>query len=489
MVSPASQWHTAASFRVANPMAKKNAFDDDPTAPVLSARGGGLKLLFVGEGIVRAFTLPGGHTSVIGRGLDADIVIDDASLSRRHATIEIAETGIAIADLGSSNGTWVQSRRITGDDRVLIQPGDSFRVGHAVLLVNHAMIVDRLAQSEMAPPAATSDGPVVASPRMEQLHAMIAQVAPAPISVLLLGETGVGKDVLARALHARSDRSSGPFIAINCPALPANLVESELFGHEKGAFTGADTQKIGLLEAADGGTVFLDEVGELPPLMQAKLLRVLEDRQVLRVGSKTPRPVDVRFVSATNRDLEQESRTGGFRQDLFFRLNGVALEVPPLRQRQEELAPLAEHFLESYCVLLKRTPVPTISATAHAAMGRHPWPGNIRELRNAMERALLLCGTGPIGAEHLPFDDESPSAIITDPTSARAPALGSGATLGDTLESIEKQRILDALKTCAGNQTRAAKALGISRRGLGIKLDKYGIKRPRKPRGDGNGEP
>ena len=226
-------------------------------------------------------------------------------------------------------------------------------------------------------------------------------MARANINVLLLGETGVGKEVLARAIHAHSPRSKGPFLGINCAALAESLLESELFGSEKGAFTGA-LARPGLFEAAGGGTVFLDEIGELPLGTQAKLLRVLEERKVTRLGSTRHASIDVRFVSATNRDVEADSRQGRLRPDLYFRLNGVALTIPPLRDRPREIDALAASFLSAACQDLERTSPPAISPAALELLRRHAWPGNIRELRNVIERAAVMCTESTILPEHLP---------------------------------------------------------------------------------------
>jgi DNA-binding NtrC family response regulator len=287
--------------------------------------------------------------------------------------------------------------------------------------------------------------------------------------VLLLGETGVGKEVLARQLHERSPRARGPFVELNCAALAPSLLEAELFGHEKSAFTGATQARAGLLEAGDGGTVFLDEIGELPMAVQVKLLRVLEDRKVLRIGSRTPRTLDVRFVAATNRDLEAEVARGSFRQDLYFRLNGVAFVIPPLRDRAVEIAPLAERFLAAASRMLERSPPLRLSREALGYLEHYRWPGNVRELRNVIERAAVLSTTDEIAPADLP-GPLTGAALPPAPATAPGPAV---ALTG------ERRQILYALEQCAGNQTRAAKLLGISLRTLVHRLDKHKIARPR----------
>jgi DNA-binding NtrC family response regulator len=337
--------------------------------------------------------------------------------------------------------------------------------------------------------------------------AVIECIAAGTISVLILGETGVGKEVLAERIHRASPRSGRPLIRLNCAALSATLLESELFGHEKGAFTGALTAKQGLIEAAEGGTVFLDEIGELPMAVQVKLLRVLESREILPVGGVKARAVDVRFVSATHVDLEAEIERGGFRADLYYRLNGVTFYVPPLRHRISEIAGLADAFIAQACRGLGRGGPPTLSREALRVLESYHWSGNIRELRNVIERAVLFCAGDAIRPDHLAIDSagglprrpaeparpprsgkgRAGAAAATDdangPTAAPVqpePPAGEAMTIQRELEMLEKQRILQALETCAGNQSRAAKLLAIPRRTLLKRLDTYRIPRPRK---------
>jgi len=362
-----------------------------------------------------------------------------------------------------------------------------------------------------APSEARAERPpgiVIADPVMQQLYRLVERVAASNISVLILGETGAGKEVVAEALHRRSRRARGPFVRLNCCALTETLLENELFGHERGAFTGATQTKPGLLETAEGGTVFLDEVGELPVSIQVKLLRVLEERKVLRVGALKPRSIDVRFVSATNRDLEAEAARGAFRQDLFFRLNSFTLLVPALRQRPAEIAPLARTFAIRAARELGLETQPTLTPATIAHLERYAWPGNIRELRNIIERAVLLCDGDAVEPEHLPLDKMRATVVAgpaagpatwrgatpegqTQPAPCPAPASSTAAGRGDgrpgdrdgagALDE-EHQRIVDALDRCAGNQTRAARLLGISRRTLVSRLGRFGIRRPLKGR-------
>jgi two-component system, NtrC family, response regulator AtoC len=309
---------------------------------------------------------------------------------------------------------------------------------------------------------------------MRRLYELARRAAGGLVNVLILGETGVGKDVMARAIHRCSPRSDKPFQRVECAALTEALAESELFGHERGAFTGALTGKAGLIEAADGGTVFLDEVGELTPRLQAKLLHVLENRETTRVGAVKGRAIDVRFIAATNRNLEEDVARGDFRKDLYYRLNGFSLAIPPLRERRSEIVPLARAMLRETCRQLGRPAVPQVSAASVASLESFDWPGNVRELRNLMERALLLCDGSTIETEHLPFEAQDDRATVETPAIV-TPSSFSAAELD------EKRRIEEALAACGGNQRRAAEMLGIGRSTLILRLDAFGITRPRKP--------
>jgi two-component system response regulator AtoC len=322
---------------------------------------------------------------------------------------------------------------------------------------------------------------------VDRLRPIVERVAGGSIPVLVVGETGVGKDLLATSIHALSPRARKPFVCINCAALPDSLLESELFGFERGAFTGAVTAKPGLFEAAEGGTVFLDEVGEMPLALQAKLLRVLDQHEVMRVGALAPRKIDVRFVAATNRDLEAQVRAGAFREDLYYRLNAVVIVVPPLRERVSEIAPLARQFAAEAARGLGRE-VPAFDREATELLERYPWPGNVRELRNVVERAVLVCEAGSaIGIPHLP--QEKMGRVLPVPDSqawrARPTAAPSSATVPAVPLPTEdgRARVIAALERCHGNQTHAAKMLGVSRRTLITKMERYDLPRPRKMRG------
>jgi transcriptional regulator with PAS, ATPase and Fis domain len=327
----------------------------------------------------------------------------------------------------------------------------------------------------MKPPAAS--WAAVANDGMARLERLVDRIAAGNISVLVLGETGVGKEVMAETIHRRSARAGRPFLRLNCAALTETLVENELFGHEKSAFTGAHAPKPGLLESAQGGTIFLDEVGELPPALQVKLLRVLEERQVLRVGGLKARPIDVRFISATNRDLELEMSSGRFRRDLYFRLDGISLVIPPLRERIAEIEPLARRFVAESARQQGRVE-PRLSPDVLAYLRRYAWPGNIRELRNMMERAVLLCAGDVIGVEHVPI--ERIGIVPATTPQAASDLQQTSAGLRREIGTLERRRISDALVACAGNQSHAAKLLGISRGTLVARLEAYGLPRPRR---------
>jgi two-component system, NtrC family, response regulator AtoC len=302
---------------------------------------------------------------------------------------------------------------------------------------------------------------VMRDPVMQDLRRTITRVAPSDANILVLGETGVGKDVVASLVHQLSPRQEKPFLRLNCACLTESLIESELFGHEKGAFTGATATKPGLIESAEGGTVFLDEIGELPLSIQAKLLRTLESRELLRVGSVRPRTVDVRFVAATNRDLDTEVEAGRFRRDLLYRLNTIRLQVPPLRARPSDISALAQQFLENACERFGLGPR-SLSDEAVQALVACPWPGNVRELRNVIERSVLLSDDPVLRAHHLD---------LARPLTPTAPAAAA--------PMDERERILDALTRCGGNQSRAAELLDMPRRTFVRRLAELDIPRPR----------
>jgi DNA-binding NtrC family response regulator len=445
------------------------------TSPVV------LDLAVVSVDAVTTARLPADGSVTIGRDPDCDVRIDNRSVSRRHAILHVGPP-LRIQDLGSANGTFVRDTRSPSDTlgthplRRLSHEANEIAIGERVNLGAVQIAVRRV---RCAAGSSADDGTVVCDPAMQALYEQVTRAARSTISVLILGETGVGKEVLARAVHDRSPRAAAPFQELNCAALPLSLLEGELFGHEKNAFTGANQARAGLLESADGGSVFLDEVGELPLPVQVKLLRVLEDHKVLRIGGRTPCKLDVRFVAATNRDLEAEMARGNFRQDLYFRLNGISFAIPPLRARIAEIAPLVERFLAMACQALDRTEPLRASPQVVMYLERYTWPGNVRELRNVIERAAVLATGDVIQPEDLP-------AHVTGVGRADSQRAGSSLSSRDGASeplppehAAERQRIVDALAQCAGNQTRAAKLLGVSLRTLVNRLAEYKLSRPR----------
>lgn len=304
------------------------------------------------------------------------------------------------------------------------------------------------------------------SPAMDQLRDLIRRVARTQATVLIQGESGTGKELVARAIYRESPRAQAPFIRVNCAAIPENLIESEFFGHEKGAFTGALNKREGRFELAHTGTILLDEISEISPAVQAKLLRVLQERELERVGGNRTIKVDVRVLATTNRNLEQSVERKEFRQDLFFRLNVVPILVPPLRDKKEDIPLLAEQFMRRYA-RKHGVQVSGISESCMAVLKAHPWPGNVRELQNVIERAVILGGDGQeLQTEHLGF------ALAGAPT-APPPTTDSGAPLA--LDELERRHILSVLELCEGNRTRTADKLGISIRTLRNKLNEYGV--------------
>jgi two-component system response regulator AtoC len=323
--------------------------------------------------------------------------------------------------------------------------------------------------------------PVIEDAQMHAIYAGLARVAMTAIPVLLLGETGVGKEVVAEWVHRRSGRPDEKFVRINCAGLAESVVETELFGHERGAFTGATQARAGLFEAADGGTLFLDEIGEMTARTQAKVLRVLETGELSRVGSTRPLRVDVRFVAATHRDLGEMIARGEFRQDLYFRLNAITVEIPPLRRRTQEIASLARLFLARSALKLAR-PELALDPSAMQALSEHPWPGNVRELRNVIERAAAMTTEPVIGVSSLGLRGIGRAETAPAPAPPTVGARGSTAAAGGIraqVRAFERAQIIAALESTNGNQTRAAKLLGLSRRTLTKKLAAHGLGRRR----------
>jgi two-component system response regulator AtoC len=394
------------------------------------------------DGRGHAFSLPARGRLSIGRSSCCDLPINDGSLSRVHAFLDLGAE-ITVEDQGSRNGTRLRGARLEVREKGRLQVGDTFEVGGILLTLQRSRGQAEAEEKSLVP------------------SSMIERVAKGRISVLVLGETGVGKEILTRRIHQASNRAARSFLRLNCAALSESLIESELFGHEKGAFTGATMAKPGLLEIAAGGTFFLDEIGELSLPIQAKLLRVIEHQELIRVGGVKSRKIDVRFIAATNRDLEAEVECGAFRRDLFFRLAGAVLRLPPLRERRSEIVGFARRFLAD--AIAAGNPIPELSPAAMLWLERQAWPGNLRELRNTIDRAVLTCDGAVIEIEHL-----GPTLDID---------MGSHRACGT---ADERRRVVETLTRFAGNQSRTARELGISRNTLISRLEKYGLGRPRK---------
>ncbi|MEP7028401.1 MAG: sigma 54-interacting transcriptional regulator [Candidatus Eisenbacteria bacterium] len=308
------------------------------------------------------------------------------------------------------------------------------------------------------------------TPRMQRIFKLISKVAPTESTVLILGESGTGKELIARAIHLQSNRQNGAFVPVNCAALPENLIESELFGYARGAFTGAGQTKRGLIEEADGGTLFLDEIGDMPLATQVKLLRFLENSELRRLGDNEVRIVDVRVIAATNSDLHRLMQEGRFREDLFYRLNVVGIELPPLRERREDVPLLASYFLEKYAQKADKT-IDGFTADAKAALLRYAYPGNVRELENAIQRAVTLSDGRMLRREDLPPSFFTPQFLEAGRTAEEARDAWS-------LDEVERDHIARVLKRQKGNVTNAARQLGISRTTLWRKMNKYNLTRP-----------
>ncbi|MCC7382971.1 MAG: sigma 54-interacting transcriptional regulator [Deltaproteobacteria bacterium] len=596
-------------------------FTEDATVPTTqSGDTSGTRLLIFGEGEPTSFPLLEAGTYTIGRSLDADIYVQDPSLSRLHAVLTFEPgRGFHIRDLGSSNGTRLRGARLDPEVDYAFELGEAVDLGRSTILVQRGATLERPrrvwphsyfelrledlcararssgeqfailrarvrtssapgaiedaltsllgpddliagyapleydvllarggpseaeeATSAMrfglrrlgaeveigigcfprdgrepgeliarvgagvrgrtrAEAAAGKDSIVIEDASMRRIYELVERIAESDIGVLILGETGVGKEILAQAVHDHSRRRASPFVAINCGAFQDQLLESELFGHERGAFTGAIKAKLGLLETARGGTLFLDEVGEMSLATQVKLLRVLEERRVRKLGGLESVPFDARIIAATNRDLEAAVRQGRFREDLYYRLNGFSLVIPPLRERRGEIAPLARSFAREMARKEGSTRETSFAPAAIAALEEYAWPGNVRELKNVVERAVVLAAGDRIDTPHLPMEKLTSSVVFASPERApprerelraRGPAEehpfeeADAGKLRAKLLDVERESILAALEQCGGNQTRAAELLGMSRKSLLRRLDQYDLPRPRKGRGD-----
>jgi len=386
----------------------------------------------------------------IGHHGSCDVAVADPYVSRRHCKLTVHDGRIRLIDLASTNGVFVGDTRV---NQVSMDSHGAFRIGRST--VHYRLITET---EEVRPSKETRLGEMVGvSRQMREIFDLITRVATTDAAVVVSGESGTGKELVARELHRLSNRKERPFIAVNCGSIPATIIESQLFGHERGAFTGAVERASGYFEQARGGTLFLDEIGEMELALQTRLLRVLETKAVRRVGGQEDIPVDFRLVCATNKNLSRMVREGRFREDLLFRILVIPIELPPLRERPEDTLVLARNFLAE---IASEGRSPSLTDAALEAIAAHGWPGNVRELKNTIERTLIMCDHDIIEARDIRF-------APVGQTSA-----GSNS---DGLKEMERAHLEDALKGCGGNITLAAKKLGIARTTLQSKIKRYGI--------------
>jgi two-component system, NtrC family, response regulator GlrR len=423
----------------------------DPTSGALKERRYRASVL-TGPNAGREARIEG--TVIVGNTADAGLCLDDETVSRYHLELQARPEGVRVRDLGSTNGTFVSGARVT---ELTVMEETTLRIGKSLVRIS-------LEESEVPAPAFSGSdfhGAAGQSPAMRRLFGVLQRVAATDSTVMMLGETGTGKEVLAHAVHRASPRSAGPMVVVDCGAVAANLVESELFGHVKGAFTGAAGSREGAFTRAHGGTLFLDEVAELPIDLQPKLLRALESGEVKPVGADQPRQVDVRVVAATHRDLDAEMKAGRLRQDLYFRLAVVVVRVPPLRERPEDIGLLVHRFLAD-----QGRGDFELSPALLAKLTEHPWPGNVRELRNVVER-VLVGNTDPLEA-----GGESPRSVGR-PDLNRLPFKEAKERL---IETFTREYVEALLERCDGNISEAARTAGIARNWVHHLVNKYGLK-------------
>lgn len=411
-------------------------------------------------GVERAL---GATAIVFGSGEDVDLRLDDSAVSARHGEVTATSRGVLLRDLGSTNGTIVGERRILG---VLVDTTTELRVGETVL----ALVLDPGEQLVELSRATSFGGLLGHAPSMRAALAVLERAAKSGATVLVTGESGTGKELAARALHDRSSRSGGPFVVLDCGAASASLLEAQLFGHARGAFTGAGEAREGVFEAADGGTLVLDELGELPLDLQPKLLRALESRTVTRLGETRPRSVDVRFVASTHRDLQSEVSAGRFRQDLFYRTSVITVRIPSLRERKEEIPRLFRHFLTR----LAGDAAPEVPASVLAVLEAHDWPGNVRELRNFAERFLVL--------RELCASELVAQGSAAEAASKGAPGAGADVRIlpfhdakRDQTEAFERAYFEALLRRHGDNLSEAARVAGLSRQTCYRMMQKHGL--------------
>jgi two-component system response regulator AtoC len=431
---------------------------------------------------------------LIGRASESDVRIPDQSASRQHARILLSKGTVTVVDLGSRNRTWVNGEPIPQGQKRTLASGDVVTIGSLTLVLHRTGVMRNTPQTLAPMVLEMGDGAtLLADPAMVRLYELLRRLARSMLPILITGETGTGKENAAQAVHHFSARSAGPLVCINCAAVPDNLFESELFGHVRGAFSGATGDKLGRLENASGGTVFLDEIGELPLAAQAKILRVLETGMLSPLGSLRERKIDCRLVTATNRDLELEVKAGRFREDLFFRLAAATVTLPPLRERPAEIPLLAERFLILACRKLGRTPL-AIADKTKSLLGQHSFPGNVRELRNLMDYCAATATEDAIQPWHLPprfaaratpsglvpgsFAPTSPPIVAHSAVSAMtsAPESPTFRNIAVEVEELEQRRMREALEATGGNQKRAAQLIGMPLRTFVAKLKQYGLR-------------
>ncbi|MCK8496229.1 MULTISPECIES: sigma 54-interacting transcriptional regulator [Myxococcus] len=398
-----------------------------------------------------------GDSFTAGKDAGCDLVLQDRFASSKHLKVTRRDGTFHVVDLRSTNGTWLGPVRVFEAE---VSLPTTLRVGETELVLEAAATGNRKEPTSF-------HGIIGSDNAVKGLSDLIERVAPSTAAVTILGESGTGKELVARAIHQCSQRANRPLIPVNCAAISKELIESELFGHEKGSFTGAANARKGAFEEADGGTLFLDEIGELPLDLQAKLLRALESGEIKRVGASRPMHVDVRVVAATNLDLLAAAREGKFREDLYYRLCVIPLHLPPLRSRKGDLPALADHFVKLYS---PRGQTVKLSASAMDRLQNHAWPGNIRELRNVVHRALLLRKGPVIDANDLTFDQE-----MNKETGIAVPELPPGMTLEQMLEKLERQIVEAALRRYNNNRERVARELGVARSTLFKRLKDWGL--------------
>jgi len=401
------------------------------------------KRLSISEGLVK-----------VGRHPEADLSLSDKAVSKSHLEIELGTTGLHLRDVGSTNGTYVDGQKVQS---LVLQVGSEIQIGQTILKV--------FIEEGLAPAALPALGRLIGrSDKMEAVYQLIRKGARQDISIVIQGETGTGKELVAKEIHRLSPRAKGPFLTVDCGTIPKNLIESELFGHEKGAFTGAATQRKGAFELANGGTIFLDEIGELPLDMQPKLLRVLEEKHFKRIGGSEHLQSDFRVIAASNRSLDEEVRAGRFRRDLLFRLYILPIPLPPLRERKEDIPLLVEYFLQGKEVLVPPSVLEKLKT--------YPWPGNVRELRNVMERGLVVMEGSMLQESDLLFLKGA-----LEQAQQKLSAWNAENTLRQprSLEAAEKQVICRALESAQGDKRRAASVLGIALSTLYDKIKRYSL--------------